>query len=49
MPSSIRTAFPATMLALMATAAAATPVHWSANGHYDEAISVPGGIPWQAA
>jgi hypothetical protein len=29
--------------------AAAAPVQWAGNGHFYEAVSVPGGISWEAA
>lgn len=40
-----------TLLALCAYAgpAGATPVQWSGNGHYYEAMYVPSGIDWRAA
>ncbi len=36
-------------LATMAGTAWGLPVKWEANGHYYEAVSVPGGISWTAA
>lgn len=35
--------------ALLASAASAAPVQWAVNGHWYEAVSVPGGISWTQA
>lgn len=35
--------------ALLASAAVAAPVQWAGNGHWYEAVSVPGGISWTQA
>lgn len=35
--------------ALLASAAHAAPVQWAGNGHWYEAVSVPGGISWTQA